>query len=38
MSNDTKTGLKISGDKSYGVMNPPKSPNLNIIVSNVGSS
>ena len=31
MPNDTKSGLKISGNRSYGGMNPPPSPDLNII-------
>ena len=31
MPNDTRNGLKINGSGSYGVMNPPQSPGLNII-------
>ena len=31
MPNDTRSGLKISGNGSYGGMNPPQSPDLNII-------
>ena len=31
MPNDTRTELKISGNRSYGGMNLPKSPELNII-------
>ena len=31
MPNDTRIGLKISGNRSYGGMNPPQSPDLNII-------
>jgi len=31
MPNDTRTGLKISGNRSYRGMNPPQSPYLNII-------
>jgi len=31
MLNDTRSGLKISGNRSYGGMNPPQSPDLNII-------
>ena len=31
MSNDTRSGLKISGNRSDGGMNPPQSPDLNII-------
>ena len=31
MPNDTRSGLKISGNRSYGGMNPPQSPDLNII-------
>ena len=31
MPNDTRSGLKISGSRSYGGMNPPQSPDLNII-------
>ena len=30
MLNDTRSGLKISGNRSYGGMNPPQSPDLNI--------
>ena len=30
MPNDTTTGLKISGNRSYGGMNLPQSPDLNI--------
>ena len=28
MPNDTRIGLKISGNRSYGGMNPPQSPDL----------
>ena len=31
MPNDTRSGLKISGNRSDGGMNPPQSPDLNII-------
>ena len=31
MPNDTRTGLKISGNRSYGVMTPPQSLDLKII-------
>jgi len=31
MPNDTRSGLKISGNRSYGGMNPPQSPDLNTI-------
>jgi len=31
MPNDARSGLKISGNRSYGEMNPPQSPDLNII-------
>ena len=31
MPNDTRRGLKVSGNRSYGGMNPPQSPDLNII-------
>jgi len=31
MPNDTRSGLKISGNRSYGGMNPPQRPELNII-------
>jgi len=31
MPNDTRIGLKISGNRSYGGMNPPQSLDLNII-------
>ena len=31
MPNFTKSGLKISGNRSSGGMNPPQSPDLNII-------
>ena len=31
MPNDTRSGLKISGNRSNGGMNPPQSPDLNII-------
>ena len=31
MPNDTRTGLKISGNRSDGVMNPPQSPDHNVI-------
>jgi len=31
MPNFTRTGLKISGNRSYGGMNHPQSPDLNII-------
>ena len=31
MPNDTRSGLKISGNRSDGGMNPPQSPELNII-------
>jgi len=31
MPNDTRSGLKISGNRSYGGMNPPQSPDINII-------
>jgi len=31
MPNYTRTGLKMSGNRSYGGMNPPQSPDLNII-------
>ena len=30
MPNDTRSGLKISGNGSYGGMNPPQSLDLNI--------
>ena len=30
MPNDTRSGLKISGNRSDGGMNPPQSPDLNI--------
>jgi len=30
MPNDTRIGLKISGDRSYGGMNPPQSPDPNM--------
>ena len=30
MPNDTRSGPKISGNRFYGRMNPPKSPDLNI--------
>jgi len=30
MLNDTRSGLKISDNRSYGGMNPPQSPDLNI--------
>ena len=30
MPNDTRSGLKISGNGSDGGMNPPQSPDLNI--------
>ena len=30
MPDDTRTGFKISGNRSYGGMNPPRSPDLNI--------
>ena len=30
MPNETRTGLKISGNRSYRRMNPPQSPDLNI--------
>ena len=29
MPNDTRTGLNISGNRSYGGLNPPQSPDLN---------
>jgi len=29
MPNDTRTGLKISGNRSFGAINPPLSPELN---------
>ena len=31
MQNDTRTELKISDNRSCAVMNPPQSPDLNII-------
>jgi len=31
MPNDTRTWVKISGNRSHGGMNPPQSPDLNII-------
>ena len=31
MPNDTRSGLTISGNRSDGGMNPPQSPDLNII-------
>ena len=31
MPNDTRSGLKISGNRSDGGMDPPQSPDLNII-------
>ena len=31
MPNDTRSGLKISSNRSYGGMNPPQSPDLNVI-------
>ena len=31
MPNDTRRGVKISGNRSYGGMNPPQGPDLNII-------
>ena len=31
MPNDTRSGLKISGNKSYGGMDPPQRLDLNII-------
>ena len=31
MPNDTRSGVKISGNRSYGGMNPPQSPDINII-------
>jgi len=31
MPNDTRSGLKIGDNRSYGGMNPPQSPDLNII-------
>ena len=31
MPNDTRSGLKISGNRSYWGMNPPQRPDLNII-------
>ena len=31
MPNDTRSGLKISGNRSDGGMNPPQSPDLNSI-------
>ena len=31
MPNDTRSGPKISGNRSYGVMNPPQTLDLNII-------
>ena len=31
MPNDTRSGLKISGNRSYKGVNPPQSPDLNII-------
>jgi len=31
MPNNTRTGLKISSNRSFGVMNPPQSPDFNII-------
>ena len=30
MPNDTRSGLKISGNRSDGGMDPPQSPDLNI--------
>jgi len=31
MPNYRRTGLKISGNRSYGGMDPPQSPDLNIV-------
>jgi len=31
MPNDTRTGLKISGNRSYGVLNPLQRPDINIV-------
>ena len=31
MPNGTRTGLKVSGNRSYGGMNPPQIPDLTII-------
>jgi len=31
MSSDTRIGLKISGNRSYGDMNTPQSPDCNIM-------
>ena len=31
MPNGTRSGLKISGNRSHGGMNPPQSPDLNMI-------
>ena len=31
MPDDTRSGLKISGNRSYGMINPPQNPDLNFI-------